>query len=88
MISPCISRTFRNQKEILGKLIAYFSHYNTNYIEKDASNNPPSVVCVFVAAEEILPELLPINFEGIITQPSPSNDKWAEINLHFILYLC
>jgi hypothetical protein len=52
--------------------MAYFSWYDTGYIENDASNSSSIVVCVPYRGN-VSTEPLPSNGRGIFTEPLPSS---------------
>jgi hypothetical protein len=55
----------RIKQEVLGRVIAYFSLYDTGHIENDAPNNSSIVACVFVTAVTILPSRCLATIGGI-----------------------
>jgi hypothetical protein len=61
-------------KKFWEELIAYFSWYDTGYIENDASNNYSIVACVSVTAVTFLPSRCLAMIGGIFTESLPSSD--------------
>jgi hypothetical protein len=68
------------EQEVLGKLIAYFSWYDTGHIENDGSNNSSLLACVFVTALTFLPSRCVAAIRGFL--PSRCLATIRGINSH------